>query len=159
MILYDFDAANRIEKIIIPCDTNIKAGTPMDRAGNICNDANAVGILLGDVVQELDSVQAFDGKRYANGVLLTAGYVDKNYAQEHSGITYSDAAIAALTGITFVDRKLAEYTLPAASTNAIGGVKLGAAVADATEGTVVTQLNALIASLEAAGVIAGEETE
>lgn len=47
----------------------------------------------------------------------------------------------------------ATYTLPPAGA-AIGGVKKGAAVADATEGTVLTQLNALLASLRAAGVIA-----
>lgn len=47
----------------------------------------------------------------------------------------------------------ATYTLPPAGA-AIGGVKKGAAVAAATDETVLTQLNALIASLKAAGTIA-----
>lgn len=47
-----------------------------------------------------------------------------------------------------------EYVLPAASASALGGVKQGIAVADATSETAATQLNALIASLVAAGVIA-----
>ncbi|MEG0870255.1 MAG: head fiber protein [Hafnia sp.] len=50
------------------------------------------------------------------------------------------------------------YVLPAATTNDLGGVKKGATVADCTvaaDGTSAgTQLNALIASLKAAGVIA-----
>lgn len=49
------------------------------------------------------------------------------------------------------------YTLPAATTTALGGVKKAATVANCTvaaDGTSAgTQLNALIASLRAAGVI------
>lgn len=45
------------------------------------------------------------------------------------------------------------YTLPAATSGAIGGVKLAAAVTDATDDAVGT-LNALLASLRAAGVLA-----
>lgn len=54
-----------------------------------------------------------------------------------------------------------KYELPAASTS-LGGVKQGVAVADATSGVsataenVATQLNALLASLRTAGVIASE---
>lgn len=48
----------------------------------------------------------------------------------------------------------APYVLPAASATALGGVKKGSAVADATEETAVDTVNALIASLVAAGVIA-----
>ena len=50
-------------------------------------------------------------------------------------------------------------TVPIASTDRYGGVKCGSAVADATDETdVVTQLNALIASLVAAGVISEYQT-
>ena len=50
-------------------------------------------------------------------------------------------------------------TVPIASTDTYGGVKCGSAVADATDETdVVTQLNALIASLVAAGVISEYQT-
>lgn len=49
------------------------------------------------------------------------------------------------------------YTLPAATTTALGGVKKGAAVtnvaADADTAALVTSVNALLASLRAAGII------
>lgn len=48
------------------------------------------------------------------------------------------------------------YTLPAATTGTIGGVKLAAAVADSTAillATLVTDHNALLASLRTAGVL------
>lgn len=49
------------------------------------------------------------------------------------------------------------YTLPAATTTALGGVKKGAAVtnvaADADTVALVTSVNALLASLRAAGII------
>lgn len=49
--------------------------------------------------------------------------------------------------------------VPIADTDRYGGVKCGSAVADATDETdVVTQLNALIASLVAAGVISEYQT-
>lgn len=49
----------------------------------------------------------------------------------------------------------ASYTLPAATASVIGGVKRGVAVVNATdEPSAVTQLNALLASLRTAGVIA-----
>lgn len=48
----------------------------------------------------------------------------------------------------------APYTLPAATTAAIGGVKQGAAVADAAAAPTQSEFNALLASLRAAGVIA-----
>ena len=49
------------------------------------------------------------------------------------------------------------YTLPPAKNDTLGGVKMGAAVADsaATDiATMVTDHNALLASLRAAGIIA-----
>jgi len=51
-------------------------------------------------------------------------------------------------------KDIVPYVLPAASATAIGGVKIGAAVANATDATdVITQLNALIASLVASGAL------
>ncbi|ATY08458.1 head fiber protein [Klebsiella aerogenes] len=49
------------------------------------------------------------------------------------------------------------YTLPAATKTALGGVKMGAAVADSAATDVaglVSDYNALLASLRAAGIIA-----
>ena len=47
-----------------------------------------------------------------------------------------------------------KYTLPNASSSAIGGVKQGVAVADAAGGDEKDKINALLASLRTAGVIA-----
>ena len=46
------------------------------------------------------------------------------------------------------------YTLPAATTEALGGVKMAAAVADAAAAPTQTEFNALLASLRAAGILA-----
>ncbi|MEL5392867.1 head fiber protein [Serratia nevei] len=48
----------------------------------------------------------------------------------------------------------APYTLPAATTAAIGGVNQGAAVANAAAAPTQAEFNALLASLRAAGIIA-----
>ncbi|MCR0998665.1 head fiber protein [Serratia rubidaea] len=53
-----------------------------------------------------------------------------------------------------VSGKPATFTPPAATTAAIGGVKQGAAVADAAAAPTQSEFNALLASLRAAGVIA-----
>ena len=46
------------------------------------------------------------------------------------------------------------YTLPAATTAALGGVKMAAAVADAAAAPTQGEFNALLASLRAAGILA-----
>ncbi|WP_306541993.1 head fiber protein [Acidaminococcus intestini] len=46
------------------------------------------------------------------------------------------------------------YTLPAATTSALGGVKQAAAVPDAAAAPTKEEFNALLASLRAAGIIA-----
>jgi hypothetical protein len=46
------------------------------------------------------------------------------------------------------------YTLPAATTSALGGVKMAAAVADAAAAPTMEEFNGLLASLRAAGVLA-----
>lgn len=47
----------------------------------------------------------------------------------------------------------ATYTLPAATTSALGGVKMAAAVADAAAAPTKEEFNALLAALRAAGII------
>ena len=49
------------------------------------------------------------------------------------------------------------YTLPAATTEALGGVKMAAAVADAAAAPTQGEFNALLASLRAAGILAQNE--
>lgn len=46
------------------------------------------------------------------------------------------------------------YTLPAATTSALGGVKMAAAVADAAAAPTMEEFNSLLASLRAAGILA-----
>ncbi len=46
------------------------------------------------------------------------------------------------------------YTLPAATTSALGGVKQAAAVADASAAPTQEEFNALLTSLRAAGILA-----
>ena len=48
----------------------------------------------------------------------------------------------------------AEYTLPAAATAALGGVKQAAAVSDAAAAPTQEEFNALLAALRAAGILA-----
>lgn len=75
---------------------------------------------------------------------------------------YTDATQSASGLMSAADKKKLDgiaanankYTLPAASKSAIGGVKQGTAVADAAGGDEKDKINALLASLRAAGVIA-----
>lgn len=79
-----------------------------------------------------------------------------------SGTVYTDATQSASGLMSATDKKKLDgiaanankYTLPNASTSAIGGVKQGTAVADAAGGDEKDKLNALLASLRTAGVIA-----
>lgn len=50
----------------------------------------------------------------------------------------------------------AAYKLPAASTTAVGGVKQGAAVADAAAAPTMEEYNALLKALRDAGIIASK---
>lgn len=87
----------------------------------------------------------------ANEVAATSGTTYSEATTSTSGLM-SAADKAKLDGIAEGANK---YTLSAATTSAIGGVKKGAAVTDATSSEDAhTQLNALLASLRTAGVIA-----
>lgn len=78
------------------------------------------------------------------------------------GTVYTDATQSASGLMSAADKKkldgIAEqankYTLPAATKSKTGGVKQGAAVADAAGGDEKDKINALLASLRAAGIIA-----
>ena len=79
-----------------------------------------------------------------------------------SGTVYTDATQSASGLMSAADKKKLDgisanankYTLPNASSSAIGGVKQGVAVADAAGGDEKDKINALLASLRTAGVIA-----
>lgn len=82
--------------------------------------------------------------------------------QTSEGTVYTDATQSASGLMSAADKKKLDgiaanankYTLPNASASAIGGVKQGTAVADASGGDEKEKINALLASLRAAGVIA-----
>lgn len=65
----------------------VKAGTPLTAAGASTTATDAVGILLYDV----------DTSANPNGALLVQGIIDSAKAQEHSGVTYADGLMSALT--------------------------------------------------------------
>lgn len=83
-------------------------------------------------------------------------------AKAQGGTVYTDATQSASGLMSAADKKkldgIAEqankYTLPAATKSTTGGVKQGAAVADAAGGDEKDKINALLASLRAAGIIA-----
>ena len=68
------------------------AGSPISAEGKLANDANAIGILLYDVHK------AIGGR---TGVVVIFGRIKQDVAAEHSGITISAEAKAALIDITF----------------------------------------------------------
>lgn len=68
------------------------AGSPISAEGKLANDASAIGILLYDVHK------AIGGR---TGVVVIFGRIKQDVAAEHSGITISAEAKAALIDITF----------------------------------------------------------
>ncbi len=72
--------------------TVIKAGTPISADGKVANDETAIGILLQDC-------HACLGTR--RGLMVISGRIKQNVAKDHSGVTISDEAKAALINITF----------------------------------------------------------
>ena len=128
--------------------TSIAAGTPMGIDGKVHNDQYAIGLTITKLEKN------WDGK----ATLLIAGFVDASALS----VTLNKAAKKAMHSVYLVtDGVIAPipddnttYTLPAAAANKLGGVKLAEAVADATDETIVTQFNALLASLVASGALA-----
>ena len=63
----------------------VKAGTPISMAGVAANSADAAGILLSDV---------FDTRPV--GTILKKAYINKQRAEDHSGVTIDAAVLTAL---------------------------------------------------------------
>lgn len=72
-------------------DPLVKAGTPIGMDGTVANTADAAGILLYDV----------DTSANPNGTIIQSGPIDAAKAQKYSGITYTEAMMAALDNIQF----------------------------------------------------------
>lgn len=71
--------------------TVVKAGTPLNAAGESTTGSGAVGILLYDV----------DTAANPNGAAVVQGIIDSVKAQAHSGVTYVSALYSALPGVIF----------------------------------------------------------
>lgn len=70
--------------------TEIKAGTPMDADGNIANNSNCFGLMMGDVLRTRSRAR-----------VVISGPVDLDEAEANSGITLSDEAKAAMRDVWF----------------------------------------------------------
>lgn len=68
----------------------VKAGSPISAAGVVANTADAIGILLHDVVEARPQ-----------GTVLKKAYVNTAVAEEHSGVTIADAVKTALPMVVF----------------------------------------------------------
>lgn len=110
-ILWNPTEATVVEKVSLPVITTgtqnmgdgiywLKAGTPLDEDYAVANDGDAVYIVAEDFF--FVSTNPNQDRRVP---LVKAGYVDLNKAEAAAGITYDDAAVAALktAGIILVD--------------------------------------------------------
>lgn len=70
--------------------TEIKAGTPMDAEGNIANNGNCFGLMMGDVLRTRIRAR-----------VVISGPVDLDEAEANSGITLTDEAKAAMRDVWF----------------------------------------------------------
>ena len=110
-ILWNPTEATVVEKVSLPVITTgtqnmgdgiywLKAGTPLDEDLAVSNDGDAVYIVAEDFF-----FISTNPNQDRHVPLVKAGYVDLNKAEAAAGITYDDAAVAALkaAGIILVD--------------------------------------------------------
>lgn len=110
-ILWNPTEATVVEKVSLPVITTgtqnmgdgiywLKAGTPLDEDLAVSNDGDAVYIVAEDFF-----FISTNPNQDRHVPLVKAGYVDLNKAEAAAGITYADAAVAALktAGIILVD--------------------------------------------------------
>ena len=110
-ILWNPAEATTVEKVSLPVITTgtqsmgngiywLKAGTPLDEDLAISNDGDAAYIVAEDFF-----FVSTNPNQDRHVPLVKAGYVDLNKAEAAAGITYDDAAVAALktAGIILVD--------------------------------------------------------
>lgn len=126
----------------------VKAGTPLDLAGNEANSRNAVGIVTQTI-----------SERPAMGIvtLLIGGDVELSEVEREYGSALDAAAIKAMHGINFYlpDGQIAGAEIPSASLAAAGVVKMAENVAGASGSNVTkAEFKALLDALIAAGIMA-----
>ena len=128
----------------------VKAGTPLDLAGNEANSSAAVGI-----VPQTINYPPFIGRL----TLLVGGDVELAEVEKEYGAALTEDAIKAMYGINFYrpDGKVEgrEVAIPAATTTSEGLVKMAANVAEAEgEAPTAAEFKALLDALIAAGIMA-----
>lgn len=72
----------------------IKAGSPINAAGKVANDATAIGILLHDNYSDCGC---------GHGLVVVGGRIKADVAEQHSGITISAEAKGGMPCVAFVD--------------------------------------------------------
>lgn len=75
-------------------DGCIKAGSPINAAGKVANDATAIGILLHDNYSDCGC---------GHGMVVVAGRIKADVAEQHCGITISAEAKGGMPCVAFVD--------------------------------------------------------
>ena len=129
----------------------IKVGTPINQNGVLANDGSALGIVPETIRRKPDT----DGYAY----IMTGGQIDLS---EIGYTSLSAAAMRNMNGIMFfggdgtpsVDPVYDQYELPAATTDAIGGVKMAENVAEAAgEAPTAAEFKALLDALIEAGIM------
>lgn len=159
---YDF-ADKKVGDIAMPFDVVTTAGTKITV---LSKDESGGGTPGGDVDWKniKNKPATFPPTIGTTATTAKAG----NYVPSWSDITskptipaaqiQSDWAQTDNTKVDFIKNKPTippAYTLPAATTTTLGGVKQGAAIADLEEGAdTVAEINKLLANLRTAGIIA-----
>lgn len=129
----------------------VKRGTPLNAKGAVTNGATAVGIVIQDIAAKPDDPEEQLWIMTGGSAKLSElGYELSNDAMRNmNGIVFYGA-----DGTPAVDPVYVPYTLPAASADAIGGVKMAANVADAAgEAPTAEEFKALLDALKEAGIM------
>ena len=159
-----YEIGNQVDakELLIPwpgTDRKVPAGSPISNAGAVVNDGTAIGLLMNDLLWNIDRMILRDGNAYAIGLVQTAGYIDKAAAEKNTGVTYDDAVIAALPNIVFVDGafQMANHlpTVPDAGEETKGLVLQAANVAAPADADgLLTAVTGLLEALKDAGIMA-----
>lgn len=119
----------RWEAVTLP----LKAGTPITKAGVPCNDGSAVGLIPQTITVK---------PTLGDANILIGGDVSLAEVEASYGSSLDGACIRAMDGIRFYSSDgtpvamTVPYTLPAATSSVLGGVKVGTGLSVATGGTV-----------------------
>lgn len=127
----------------------LKEGTPINIGGNIANNGTAIGLVPQNYFVRPLTSDEID--------ILVGGDVELAEVQKVSGVTLETAAKAGMSGIKFYKADGAvddsadadtKYTLPKASADTLGGVKIGSGLSIASDGTLSVDVAVVAAAIE-----------